>query len=122
MRKRLLPDRLAGLDRRRLILISVGSFLLSVVVSLVILFAGGAGDKEVPVETFPPAAELRISDFILPPVEEIAHNSTYIFRERLSRWNDEQVNRFWIPLKKIVLDIIIEENNERIEELFRDIP
>jgi hypothetical protein len=68
------------------------------------------------------AGEPRRQDFLLPEPEEERPEAPYLFRPRMSSWSEEQVKRFWIPLTDIALDIVAEENDKRIEELFSGIP
>jgi hypothetical protein len=46
----------------------------------------------------------------------------YLLRPKLDRWRDEQVNRYWIPLEELALDLVRKENDRRIEALFEEIP
>ncbi len=68
------------------------------------------------------AGEPGRQDFLLPEPEEGRPEAPYLFRSRMSSWSEEQVKRFWIPLTDIALDIVAEENDKRIEELFSGIP
>jgi hypothetical protein len=65
---------------------------------------------------------LTVQDFILP--EGIGNDTAepYLLRSPLRRWSEEQVNRYWIPLKEIALDLVRRENDRRIEGLFEGIP
>jgi len=66
--------------------------------------------------------EIGSLDFMLPLEDQLSSSSPYQLRPRMSRWNEEQVNRYWIPLQEIALDIVAKENDARIEEMFAEIP
>jgi hypothetical protein len=63
-----------------------------------------------------------VQDFILPRDVKGDRAEPYLLRPRLERWREEQVNRYWIPLEEIALDLVRRENDRRIEELFEGIP
>jgi hypothetical protein len=65
---------------------------------------------------------LTVQDFILPLNVKGDSPEPYLQRPRLERWQEEQVDRYWIPLEDIALDLVRRENDRRIEELFEDIP
>jgi hypothetical protein len=65
---------------------------------------------------------LTVQDFILPEGIGDEAPGPYLLRSPLKRWSEEQVDRFWIPLKEIALDLVQRENDRRIEELFEGIP
>jgi hypothetical protein len=118
-------------------------FLVSVLITLVVLLSGR---ERVPVEpqggeVWGPSARqlidefamsaaparraentLGVEDFILPEPVEGDSGQPYLLRPRLDRWGEEQVNRHWIPLEDIALDLVRRENDRRIEELFEGIP
>jgi hypothetical protein len=118
-------------------------FILSVVVTLAVLLArAGGSDAEPEGENNPvgsaeqiiedfvgggpggrqPEGALTVQDFILPGGVERDGDQPYLLRPRLERWGKEQVDRFWIPLEEIALDLIRRENDRRIEKLFEGIP
>jgi hypothetical protein len=68
------------------------------------------------------AEALGVQDFMLPRDVGGDTPEPYLLRQRLERWQEEQVNRYWIPLEEIAADLIRRENDRRIEELFMDIP
>jgi hypothetical protein len=133
LRKRL---RLEQLTPRQLALGAAGLFLLSVAVTLVILVsaprrrppeqaaapaaeAGQAAGKAVPE---PMAGRLGITDFLLEAPEPPPRPGIYLFRERLPRWTQPQVERYWIPVNEAVLRLLRRENDRRTEELLREVP
>ena len=134
MRKRL---RLEELTPRQLALGAAGLFLLSVGVTLVILAtsqrhaqaAAGypAPSKEGYAATGQAAPEpavgrLGIKDFLLEAPEPAPQPRIYLFRERLPRWTEQQVRRYWVPVNEAVLRILRRENDRRTEELLREVP
>ncbi len=133
MRKRL---RLEELSPRQLALGAAALFLLSVAVTLAILAsstrhrtqaadsppatppAGSAG-QEAPAPT---VGRLGITDFLLEAPEPPPQPRLHLFRERLPRWTEQQVRRYWIPVNEAVLRILRRENDRRTEELLREVP
>jgi len=126
-----------------------GLFLVSVLVTLIVLLSGRNGLEGEPDEQPPltsveqliddfsrPASGARqlagagtggehvlnVQDFILPQVVKGDSPEPILLRPRLKRWREEQVGRYWIPLEDIAADIVRRENDRRIEELFEDIP
>ena len=65
---------------------------------------------------------LSVQDFILPRNVKGDSSEPYLLRPRLERWQEEQVNRYWIPLEDIASELVRRENDRRIEKLFEDIP
>jgi hypothetical protein len=65
---------------------------------------------------------LSVQDFILPSTVRPDSAGPYLLRPRLDRWGEQQVDRYWIPLDEIALDLLQRENDRRMEELFEDIP
>ena len=124
MRKRL---RLEDLKPRQLALGAGALFLLAVAVTLAIL--ASSPRKRAPVQAARPAAPapsqaapLGIQDFLLEAPEAPAPPGILLFRERTPRWSEEQVRRYWVPVKQAILGILRRENDRRIEELLREVP
>ena len=65
---------------------------------------------------------LSVQDFVLPRNVKGDSPEPHLLRPRLERWREEQVNRYWIPLEDIAADLVRRENDRRIEKLFEDIP
>lgn len=115
-------------DNLWIILLLAGMFFLSSLITLLILLSVTGGESA-PTATSEPQISgalssegLMFHDFLLQDEDQFLEKSDYLLREQMARWGDEQVNRFWIPLKKIALDILIKENDNRVEEIFKDIP
>ena len=134
MRKRL---RLEELTPRQLALGAAGLFLLSVAVTLVILATSqrheqaAAGYPAPSKESYgatgqaapePAVGRLGIKDFLLEAPEPAPQPRIYLFRERLPRWTEQQVRRYWVPVNDAVLRILRRENDRRTEELLREVP
>ncbi len=124
MRKRILPD------HRWIIPLLVGLFFLSSLITFIILMRG-TGQNQIPAAvTWKPQYKsetsiqkgLTLNDFQLENPNQDKPAEIYLLREQMEKWGDEQVNRFWIPLDEIALNIIMEENDRRIEDIFKDIP
>jgi hypothetical protein len=125
-----------------------GLFVLSALITLAVLGSGRSGaagqapvssieqiidDFSVPgsegssarrsAETVSGADEiLSVQDLILPMRVQGDSAEPYLLRPKLNRWRDEQVNRYWIPLEELALDLVRKENDRRIETLFEEIP
>ncbi len=116
---------------------------MSVLVTLLILLASGskerasltedtsprAGETYLPLspEQRPEAAYLpedspTFNDFLFPENDRSQYSTGLLLRDKHEYWSDEEVARFWIPLDEIALDILIEENNRKVREIFKDIP
>jgi hypothetical protein len=123
LRKKL---RLEDLKPRQLALGAAGLFLLSMAVTLIVLLASPRR-QALPVArpaapaSSPPAA-LGIQDFLLEAPEAPAPPGIVLFRERTPRWSPEQVQRYWVPVKQAILEILRRENDRRTEELLREVP
>lgn len=65
---------------------------------------------------------LSVQELILPVRIQANRAAPYYLRPKLDRWGAEQVNRYWIPLDELALDLVRKENDRRIELLFEEIP
>jgi hypothetical protein len=124
LRKRL---RLEELQPRHIALGAGALFLLSVAVTLIVLAASPRRDA--PAESQPEAGDagpavggLGIKDFLLETPEPPPQPRVYLFRERMPRWTEEQVQKYWVPVNEAVLRILRRENDRRTEELLREVP
>jgi hypothetical protein len=63
-----------------------------------------------------------VQELILPQVAQGDGDQPHLLRSKLKRWGEEQINRYWVPLEEIALDLVRRENDRRIEKLFEDIP
>ena len=141
MRKRLTPNIRSVLDkfsalpeRRKMVVVFSCLFIVSAVTTLAVILSTGrnaesgllpddGGQRQVQAPVVSALdREIGSLDFMLPLEEELSSSSPYQLRPRVSRWNEEQVNRYWIPLQEIALDIIAKENDARIEEMLAEIP
>ena len=136
-------------ERTGRIAIFAALFVLSVLITLLVLRSGRNEVEAEPVETTTAVSSveqiiedfsesgaqtrqsygnvgtegaLSAQDFILPQNVEGDSPGPYLLRPRLERWREEQVNRYWIPLEDIASDLVRRENDRRIEELFEGIP
>ncbi len=108
-----------------MIVVFSGLFILSALVTLAVLSSGrSAAAREVPVSSIEQIIDdlLSVQDLILPMRVQEDRAELYLLRPKLDRWQDEQVNRYWIPLEKLALDLVRKENDRRIEALFEEIP
>jgi hypothetical protein len=125
LRKR---PRLEDLKPRQLALGAAVLFLLSMAITLIVLLASPRRQAGLPVErpaapASSPPATLGIQDFLLEaPEAPPALPGIVLFRERTPRWSEEQVRRYWVPVKQAILEILRRENDRRTEELLREVP
>ena len=111
------------LSTRQLIVLFGGLFLLSMLVTLIVLITTrpGAGPPAADAETID-YEPMMLHQFLLPTAEPAYTLQPHAWRKRIPRWSQEQIDRYWIPLNKIVLEIIIKENDRRIDAIFEEIP
>ena len=65
---------------------------------------------------------LTLSDFMLSgDSERLLEPEITLFRERTGRWDEELINRFWVPPARIGLEKLRELNDKNIERLFEDV-
>ncbi len=46
----------------------------------------------------------------------------YFFREPISKWNQEQVDQFWIDPSEIGVNLLERESNKKIEDFIQSLP
>ena len=64
----------------------------------------------------------RIDDFIIPDGWISIHDSQFhTFRQELGSWSIEQINEYWISPRKISIEILEQQNDKYIKELFKPI-
>jgi hypothetical protein len=118
-------------NNKVLIFIFSGVFILSALVTLLFLVLRNTpADEEIGQYQAPQrelgiltAKELSFGDFITDlDLQDSRQEDYYLFRKRFESWSEEQVDRFWIPLHDITVDILVKKNDELVEKLFKDIP
>jgi hypothetical protein len=119
------------------VLLAVVLFVLSAAITLLILAggsrartsadAGGAKPDAGPrsgVEAVVSGAagrsSLSVGDFLLED-EQGGEEPPYLLRPRTPRWSDEQVQRYWVPLKDVILDIVSRQSDRRIDQILEDV-
>ncbi len=122
---------LPPIPRRWRIPIFLGLFLASALVTLLILLSSrpaGPMQAAPPVRALPAGAQdvdlsVSLPDFLIPEeAEEGGGQGIVPFRERFTSWSEEQVGRFWIPLREIARDVLAKKNDEGVDALLRDVP
>ncbi len=118
-------------NKKGLIFIFSGVFVLSALVTLLFLvLRSPAADEEIGQHQAPQreleilsSKELSFGDFITNlDLQDSRQEDYYLFRKQFESWSEEQVDRFWLPLHDITLDILVKKNDELVEEIFKDIP
>jgi len=127
-----MKDHMVELDKKKgLILIFSGVFILSALVTLLFLvLRNPAADEEIGQYQAPQrdleiltAKELSFGDFITDlDLQDSRQEDYYLFRKQFESWSEEQVDKFWLPLHDITVDILLKKNDELVEKLFKDIP
>ncbi len=65
---------------------------------------------------------VSITDFLFEDRSlNIRESRYYLFREKLSKWNEDQVNKYFIPPAEILREYFRKKNDNRINELFSSI-
>ncbi len=112
------------LDTRRVIMLGGAAFAASVLITVVaLLLSSKGGEQQQPDPSAAMGAlRFRISDFVISdPVASAAGDEYTPYRDRLQRWDRDQVERFWIPIEEIARDILKEESDRAIEELLSSV-
>jgi hypothetical protein len=115
-------------DRRMVLFVSILA-LLTFVVTLV-LFLGRQSRMEnptTPIETVKIESDevkrLLPSDFVMVEEELVSlDHRHYPFRVQIKEWSPAQVNKYWIPVRDILIDIISRKNDRLLEEILETIP
>jgi len=115
------------LDTRRVIMLGGAAFTVSVLITVVALLLSGRGGDQLGAPSAGPSSAMgdlrfRISDFVISdPVASGAGDEYAPYRDRLQRWDRDQVGRFWIPIEEIARDILKEESDRAIKELLSSV-
>ena len=111
-------------DTRRLIIVGASAFVFSVALTILILGVSGRRGQSSDVET-PLAMEpgkLSPSDFVLPQQGSADVADDFVpYRDRLQRWEEDQVQRYWVDVEEIVREILEEESDRAIEALLNTV-
>ena len=110
----------------RIIAIAVGvATAVAIVITVAASMPGSRRDQDSP--ELPtgqgPRVDVRVSDLIIP--EEFLESDEpdwFYYRERQTRWTDEQVSRYWVDPRIIGLEVLERRNDEIIEEMFEHVP
>ncbi len=108
----------------RLIIVGVAaSTVLSISVAIIVSLSRNAATGPAVTGTVDDRFVLRVTDLAVPDdLDRFSMSDWYEFRPPLSRWNVEQIERFWIDPSEIELERVADENDRRIRELFQRIP
>ena len=64
-----------------------------------------------------------ISELIVPEEFTLTGGERWYFsRDQLSRWNEEQIQEFWIDPASISIDLMTEESDRVVREFFDQLP
>jgi hypothetical protein len=73
--------------------------------------------------TLPKEIRVDISDFILPDAfDEVWFKDWIPYRETKKQWTSKQTSPYWTEPEIIVVEILEDINNQKIEEMLKDIP
>lgn len=102
---------------------------VTLLISLIVIIATTQGPEnterpeKITEETFAADNKTAISEFIIPdPWVRVHETQFHAFREVLSSWGEEQIKAYWIPPRKISIEIISKKNDTYIKEIFEGIP
>ena len=63
---------------------------------------------------------VRVQDFRFPRMHlEGPEGDFFRYRDPASAWGEEEIERLWLDLEPVAVDIVREENSELLEELLR---
>lgn len=118
-------------------MLALALFVLSALITLLVLVAG-AGER-VPAQSSDSAPEaesprdagslfpgsagrgaVSVGEFLLDE-PRIGEDPPYILRPPTPRWTQQQVERYWVPLKDVILEIISGQSDRRIDELLQGV-
>lgn len=109
--------------------ILAGLFLLSALVTFLVMLpsmrrpaTAAAEPRERPVGTEAIDLSVSLPDFLLPEESAAGGQGIELFRRRFTSWSEEQVRRFWIPVREIARDVLERKNDEEVDALFQDLP
>ena len=108
-----------------LIIIAGLTLLISVIVILATMPKYENGERtEITEQKIPDENnKISLSELIIPDSWARVHETQfYSFREKLSSWSEEQIKEYWIPPRKISIEILSKKNDKYIKEIFEDIP
>ncbi len=119
------------LPRREVLLVAAAGFLAGVVTLIVLIVSFNAQEARAArppagptAGSGSPAVEdgLSVDDLMLPSLHASeAGPQYYPFRPRLSRWTKENVERFWVSPRQIVIDAIGAMNDKNLENLLEKV-
>lgn len=114
------------LTRYRGLVISFSILLLSILISILVFSLMPLMNKATPVsdedyvpEKLLPVPEITLSDYELEDFNTRFENpGVYYKRPVLKKWDKEQVQKFFIPVEKVLLDMLEKENEKVINDIF----
>ena len=118
---------------RREVLFVAAVACLSVVVTLIVLTvsanarerqtADQARQKQGKVAVSGEEGALSVDDFLLPAVPQVEQAPAYYpFRPPVLKWTRENVDKFWVPPRRIAADAIGTINDRSMENMFEKVP
>ena len=120
------------LDKNQIIIIFAIIGLLTIFVTLIV-FLGAK--KEETVEYISPELtlyngltngvtnSLTASDFLIEKPGLLEFDSEYyLIREQYEQWDWAQVQKYWVNIKRILIEIVSKENDRKMEDLIDSIP
>jgi len=118
--------------RREVLFIAAVAFL-SVVVTLIVLTvssnarerrtADQARQKQGKVAVSGEEGALSVDDFLLPAAPQAEQPPAYYpFRPPVLKWTRENVDKFWVPPRRIAADAIGTINDRNMENMFEKVP
>jgi hypothetical protein len=105
-----------------------GLTIIAVIVTVVVAGSAQSEPQTSRAAADPPLPSGRIvgvgaSDIVFPRQSDDGTPLEFRrFREPLARWQQEQIDRFWIDPQSIAADYLVKENDRLMEELFDTIP
>jgi hypothetical protein len=112
------------LERNQIIILFAIIGVLTVFITLLVYLSE---EREIIAEyetpEISPEDDLKTSDFLMnKPVLLNLASEYYLLRKQYRKWDWIQAEKYWIDIKKILIDIITLENDQEMEELIESIP
>ena len=107
-------------SKKTLVIISLSTIaLLSFIITLLFLLAKESPKVKNPESPKTNEIFLDTSQFILPQYIGIFQKKNYyITRPREKKWNDKEVTRYWVPIRKAIGNSLKNKINEEISKIF----
>lgn len=112
------------LNRNQIFIVFTIIGLITVFLTLVVYLSTKEEEKtQYTIPEINPEQNLASSDFLLekPDLMDIGLEY-YLLRKQFKKWEWVQAEKYWVNIKRIIIDILTLENDEKMEDLIERIP